>query len=65
MHIFALEFLELETETMSHVTNDLQSNKLTCCKVSVVPLEKYILTFDKIRFGKFSGSFKAPNDTHL
>ena len=36
MHIFALEFLKLENET----ANDLQSNKLTCCKVSVVPREK-------------------------
>ena len=29
------------------------------------PLEKQTVTFNNIRFRKFSGSFKAPKDTYL
>ena len=65
MHIFSFKFLQLETETLSHETNELTSNKLTCCKVSNFPLEKCILISDEIRFEKLSGIFKAPNDTYL
>ena len=49
MHIFPFKFLQLETKTLSHITNELMSNKLTCCKVSVFPLEKCILISDEIR----------------
>lgn len=59
MHI--LKFLQVEIETVSQVTNELMSNHLMCCRVSDIRLEKCILIFDEIRFGKFSGSFRAPN----
>ena len=51
MLIFALKFLQLETETVSHVNNELMSNQLTCSKVSGFPLEKCLLIFDEIKFG--------------
>ena len=65
MHIFPFKFSQWETETLPHVTNELMSNKLTFCKVSVFPLEKCILIFEEIRFEKLSGSFKASNDIYL
>lgn len=49
--IFALKFLQLETETVSHVSNELMSNQLTCSRISGFRLEKRILIFDEIKFG--------------
>ena len=58
MHIFTLKFQQLKTETVSHVTIQLESNKLTCCNVSLFPLEKCFINFDKIKIEKFSVSAK-------
>ena len=51
MLIFALNFLKLETKTLSHVSNKLMSNQLTCSSVSCFRPEKCILIFDEIKFG--------------
>ena len=64
LFIFALKFLQLETETVSHVNNGLMSNQLTCSRVSGFPLEKCILIFDETKFGN-SQAVSEHQMTHI